>query len=216
MTDEEIDLLRKWLLQQPRPHSVRVTKLDGGVDEVLCSGPWTKVADTIEALQPEHLQALNEQKQTIRALRCDDIGGDWGSGELGERPSRKAAKPPETELPAIPAAAMDPESARFLLFARIMADQYKLTTQIAFQTLSDIVASTERSREGVERAKELFYRSQIKLLEDQLKQAQQEPEPEPQGDIGSQIVGSVLGGIMQGQAAKAEAAAHASNGKGQA
>lgn len=204
------EALRQWLMQQPRPASVRVTKLDGGVDEVVCGGAWTKIAETVEALQPDHLQALNDHKQTIRALRCDDLSEDWTPE--AERPMRgRPPKAPETDLPHIPAAAMDPESARFVLFARIMSEQYRSTTQIAFQTLSDIVASSERSREGVERAKELFYRSQIKLLEDQLKAAQQDPQNDSPGDLGSQILGSVLGGVMQGQAS---AAAAPPNGKG--
>jgi hypothetical protein len=209
--NDSTEQLRKWLMQQPRPHSVRVTSLDGGVHDVVCGTPWTNTADTVASLQPEHLQALNAEKQTIRALRVADLSEDWSPDD--EKPVRRPPPPAMPEF-AIPAAAMDPESARFVLFARLLSEAYKHSTQVAFEKLSDIVEAMARRAEAGDRAREAVNRAHVKMLEEQIKALGEEPAEQP-NDLMGAIVSSALGGMMQGKAAAAAAPA-SSNGKGHA
>jgi hypothetical protein len=210
-SDDQTEQLRKWLMQQPRPHAVRVTSLDGGVHDVVCGTPWTNCADTVASLQPEHLQALNAEKQTIRALRVADLSEDWSPDD--HAPARRPPPPAMPEF-AIPAAAMDPESARFVLFARLISEAYKHSTQVAFDKLADIVEAMSRRAEAGDRAREAVNRAHVKMLEEQIKQLGEEPAEQPNDLLGT-IVSSALGGIMQGKAAKAAAPAPApTNGKG--
>jgi hypothetical protein len=213
--ETDLEQLRKWLMQQPRPHSVRVTSLDGGVHDVVCGTPWTNCADTVASLNPEHLQALNPEKQTIRALRVTDLSQDWSPDD---QPAVRRPPPPPSPDYGIPAAAMDPESARFVLFSRLISEAYKHSTQVAFEKLSDIVEAMNRRAEAGDRAREAVNRAHVKMLEEQIKALGEEPAEQP-NDLLSTIVSSALGGIMQGKAAAAApkaAAPSSSNGKGQA
>ena len=202
-------------MEQPRPSIVRVTKLDGGVDEVTCTGAWTKIADTIEALEPEHLQALNTEKQTIRATRAADLTDDWEHEPDETRAARRAPPPAMPDI-AIPAAAMDPETARWALFARLLSDAYKHSSQVAFERLAGIVEALVQRADNADRTREAFYRAHIKALEDQIREMGKEPSEEP-GDLVNTIVNSAIGGAIAGmQNGAAKTAAQAAAGAGKA
>lgn len=204
--------IRVWCMQHPRPAMVRCTNADGLVQEVLVQGAWTKLADTIQALQPELLEAVNQDKMLIRALRPNDISEDWGDSE----PEPRRPRTPTPSLRDIPITAGDPETQRFALVAQLLADAYKNANdshQTAFQHLVDIVNSSQRRSESVERAKDALHKVEVQRLRQQITEAGQEPEGSPEGELTLQsLLGAVLSGVNAGGGGAEPAAAP--NGKG--
>jgi hypothetical protein len=205
--------IRVWCMQHPRPAMVRCTNADGLVQEVLVQGAWTKLADTIHALQPELLEAVNSEKLLIRALRPNDISEDWGDDE---QPEARRPRTPTPSLRDIPITAADPETQRFALVAQLLADAYKNANdshQTAFQHLVDIVNSSQRRSESVERAKDALHKVEVQRLRQQITEAGQEPEGSPEGELTLQsLLGAVLSGVNAGGGGADPAAA--ANGKG--
>jgi hypothetical protein len=188
-----VDDLRAWGMQQPRPNLIRVTSADGQQHEVIPNGPWTKVAETLAALQPELLEAMADGK-LLRAVRPNDRSDDW-AGDASQ-PAARARVPSFTD--AIPITASDPETQRFALVAHLLADAYRFATTTAFAQLTEIVRSQAEKSEAVERARDQLYRAQIKALEDQLRSVGQEPQ-EGQ-ELLTNMVGQFLGGMQAGRA----------------
>jgi hypothetical protein len=197
------DQIKHWLMQTPRPAFVRVTDDQGGVNEVVCGqSTWVKCAETIASMRPDLLQALTAEKQVVRALRPADYAEDWAP-EDEPAPARRA--PP---APTIPLANLDPESARFALFAQLLAEAYRHSSDVAFGRLSDMVEAMNRRAENVERTREAMYRAHVKQLEEALRQAGAEPPEAPNGEL----LQNMLGGLLQG-ALMAKAGAPVPNGK---
>jgi hypothetical protein len=204
--------IRVWCMQHPRPAMVRCTNADGLVQEVLVQGAWTKLADTIHALQPELLEAVNQEKMLIRALRPNDISEDWGADDQPE-PRRPRAAPPS--LRDIPITASDPETQRFALVAQLIADAYRHANEAhdtAFQHLVEIVNAATRRSESVERAKDALHKLEVQRLRQQITEAGETPEGSPEGELTLQsLLGAVLSGVNAGGGTNPAAGA---NGKG--
>lgn len=201
--------IRVWCMQNPRPSVVRVTNADGQQQEVVVQGQWTKLADTLATLQPELLEALNADKQLIRAIAPNDLSEDW---EPDERPRATSARRTSSGESAgsfvgIPIPVSDPETARFVLMGKLLADAYKdanTARDAAFQHLVDIVNSAHKRSESVERAKDALHKLEIQRLRQQVEAAGQEPAPSPEGELTLQnLLGVLLQGMGAGQAADA-------------
>lgn len=178
------DDLRRWCMEQPRPHLVRVHAQDGAVHEVLCAGPWTKVGETLAALQPDQLQAVSADGKVLRAIRPGDESADWSE------PVDRARVP---TLEAVPITAADPETQRFALVAQLLANAYRHSTDIAFSQLVALVDAQNARAGAVERAQEQLHKAHIRQLEDQLRAAGQEPADG--GDLMAQMLGTFIGGM---------------------
>jgi hypothetical protein len=203
--------LKAWLMQQPRPAFVRVTSMDGQVNEVSCTtSTWPKTSETIAALQPELLQAFNVEKQMLRAVRPnDDASDDWQEDDSDPEGPRV---PP---LRDVPITASDPETQRFALVAQLIAQAYQHSNSVAFDRLAQIAEGLMARSEAVERMRDQVYRTHIKQLEEQIKALGQEPEQDAMG----QMLGNFLGGMGLGNQASAPAPAAptpngSTNGKG--
>ena len=183
------DDIRSWCMQQPRPHAVRCTNVDGLCQEVLVQGPWTKVGETIHALRPELLEALTVTSQLIRALRPNDVSDDWTADEQ-PKPARAESVPLD-----LPIMSLDPESQRFALFAKLVAEAYRHSTDVAFARLVDVVDASNRRAEIVERAREAFYRSHVRQLEEQIRSKGEEPEG---GEVEGLNLQTMLGALFAG------------------
>ena len=205
--------IRVWLMQHPRPSLVRCTNEEGMSQEVLVQGAWTKLADTIQALQPELLEALTPEKTLIRALRPNDLSDEWDdeSQPQPRRPRGAAASSPS--FASIPITAADPETQRFALVANLLADAYKHANEAhdaAFQHLVEIVNSANKRSETVERARDSLHRAEITRLRQQITEAGQDPVSGAGDELTLQtILGAVLGGAQTAGASDAGA-----NGKG--
>lgn len=203
--------IRCWCMQHPRPALVRCTNVDGMVQEVLVQGAWTKLADTIHALQPELLEALTADKSLIRALRPNDLSEEWEEDQ--EPTPRRARAASAPSFANIPITAADPETQRFALVAQLLADAYKHANtahDAAFQHLVEIVNSANRRSETVERARDSLHKAEIARLRQQITEAGQEPVGAGDELTLQTILGAVLGGAQQGGASEPST----TNGKG--
>ncbi len=183
--------IHKWLMTSPRPARVRVTDMEGAVSDVLCGQTtWVKLAETIEAMQPDQLQALNEQGAILRAIRPNDHSEDWSSEEEPPRNSKPRMVPPAIDIPI---ADMDPETKRLLLVARLIADAYRHSTDVAFERLAELVEAGNRRAEAVDQAREAMYRTHVRQLEQQVKALGEQPAEAPNDLLGSMIAAAVQG-----------------------
>lgn len=199
------DQIRQWLMQHPRPAIVRVTDEHGAINDVLCGqSTWVKVADTIETMRPEMIQALNQAKEILRAARPADMSEDWTpeDGDDEPTPARKqsSSSPPAPSPMEIPFDRLDGESARFALFARLQSDAYRFATETAFNTLAGIVADLTRNQTNVDRAREQLYKAHVRQLEEALKAAGQDVPEQPGGDMMQAMLGTFLSSMMAGGA----------------
>lgn len=179
--------IRAWLMQTPKPALVRV-HLEGGEKHDLKCGSaasvgWKKLSETILALPWDRLEAFDEEETLIRATAAG----------MDEEDESTGTAPPNIAVPV----GMDSETARLTLVAQLLANAYRHSTDVAFQRLSDLITAMQRSTEDAERARESFYKAQIKSLETQLRAAGQEPAQ------GNDMVMGMLANFLGGQAAAA-------------
>lgn len=205
MNEEEI---RLWCMQQPRPHSVRVTDVEGVMNDVICGlSTWVKVSETIAALRPDLLQAMTQDGKLIRALRPNDVSTDWTPSE--ERTPR-AVRVPEY---SIPIQNMDPEAQKLQLVANLIAQAYRHSTDVAFERLSQMVETMAARQESVERTRESMYRAHVRQLEEQIKALGQDPAESPTDLLGGLVQSFMQGAAMGGSPPAAAPPAAAPNGK---
>jgi hypothetical protein len=190
--------IKTWLLKQPRPAVVRVTDEHGAIHDVVCGqSTWVKVAETVEAMRPELINALNSSKEVLRALRPADMSEDWTDDDDDEQPAA-AMRPSAPVVPEIPFDRLDGESARFVLFARLISEAYRHSNEVAFTRLAGIVENLTRNQGNVDRAREQMYRAHVRQLEEALKAANVEVPEQPGGDMMQAMLGGFLQSMMAG------------------
>lgn len=146
--------IRFWLMRQPRPAMVRVLcGTERTTVPVAAGQSWANVAQTIEALAPDLLEALDTNGNTIRATRGDDDGDEAELGR-GSTASAPVAPPPAVPIQQL---IIDPETARFELFARLLVEVTKHATEqaragneVAFAKLVDIANIMGKRGEALE------------------------------------------------------------------
>lgn len=207
------DQIRQWCMQAPRPAKVRVTDADDIVNEVICGvTPWTKVGETIAALRPELLQALDDKGNLLRAVRPGELSEDWNLVE--ENKPRKSQQGP-AGVEGVRIEDLDPESKRMALVATLIANAYRHSTDVAFERLAELFDNLNRRQDNVERTREQMYRAHVKQLEEQLHGAGIEPADAPQGglELLMRMAEGFLGGMNQGSGETPPARPPAPNGK---
>lgn len=190
--------IRGWLLQLPKPHTVRVT-VDGGEPQTLKPGrSYAKLADTIVALGADLVEALDKDNSVIRATRM----------QAEEAQRSDAAAVPEG-LKA------DPNALMLTHFANLVHRAYEHSTEIAFTKMVELVDKMNDRADGIEQRLERAEARNRALLQDavdaELDRAQEVAAAgaSGEGDIGQQLIGGFLSGAMTKQQAKP-----AANGKG--
>jgi len=127
--------IRAWLIQQPKPTALRVT-LDGEARIInVGTQTWARIASTVCALEPQLIEALDERGGVLRATR----------GETDD-----TAPEAPTHTPAGPPAMVD--TATMQLVARLLADAYKHSTEVAFERLANLFDVVSRRTENLERS----------------------------------------------------------------
>lgn len=193
--------IRGFLLQLPKPHSVRVS--GDGEPQVLKPGrSYAKLADTIAALSPELVELLDKDGAVIRATRLD----------TEEAQRSDAAVIPEG-LKA------DPHALMLTHFADLVHRAYQHSSEIAFTKLVELVDKMNDRADGIEQRLERAESRNRALLQDQVDAEFERAQDvaaaaasgDGSGDLGQQLVGSFLSGAMNGKAAGAKPVA---NGKG--
>jgi hypothetical protein len=176
--------IRSWLLQQPRAASLRVVTGKEKQDITVAGQSWAKLAATIEAMQPDQIQALDVGGNLLRAVRPADV-------DETEAPEEEKAA-----ATAIPATAYDPETVRFELVAKLLAEAHKFSTGVAFEKIVLIVDAQNRRNETLERTLASAEKLIRRQSEDLLDEANQK---EAEGGLVKEMVNGFLSSAMGGE-----------------
>lgn len=142
--------IRRWLLLNPKPAVVRYTPPDGVPQEVKVHGPLTRMAQTLEALAPELMEALGPTGDVLRAVRPND-------------------EPTRTEQAQLPAVLSDdPQAAMFMMFARELARAYEYSTEIAFVKIVELVERMNDRSDSIEQRLERAESKARRVLEERI------------------------------------------------
>jgi hypothetical protein len=229
--------VRAWLLQQPKPAMVRITDANDGQQEIETppgQTSWARVGESIEALEPVLVEALNDKGKLIRALRVNPED-DEQEPPPSARPTY--ASPPPTHVPyVVPGAAgADPETARLVAFAGLISEAYRHSTETAFARMSEMNATAfarmvdlfERVNERAATSERVSLETMQALRDAYVENINTRSEAaeeviaareavaaaagsNPSGDLLTDIVGAFAGGI---NASKPAPEPPASNGK---
>jgi hypothetical protein len=158
----DVNALRSFLVQSPRPAKILVTCGDGETKEILppknVGGiTWAGLARSIETLDPAKVELFDASDKLIRAQRFDA-----GTPDV------------ESTLPEI--LKRDSESARIALFAQLIAGAYKFSVETAFTKMVEL---TERLDSRLERMEVRLERAETqyrKEMQDRINEAFDEAE----------------------------------------
>jgi len=193
--------LENWLRRRPRPSRLRMTLASGDLRELSCESvrSWAVVAQSVSALDPDVIEALDASGAIIRVLSPDDM----------VKPERAAAPPPP---PAPKVLSQDPETRRLEVVAGLLADAYRHSTEVAFGRMVDLFAAVNERSEHLEKSLENMHKLMRRALQDQyddaVEAAAQVQQPQKDGFGLEDLAKAFVGGTAQ--------APHATNGKGHA
>jgi hypothetical protein len=189
--------IRAWLLQQPRASSLRVTCGKEKSDISVAGQSWAKLAATVEAMQADQLQALDVGGNVLRAVRPADVD------DAEDKPAAEAEAPS-----IVPAHAYDPETLRFELVAKLLADAHKFSVGVAFEKIVMIVDAQNRRSESLERAlasAERLLRKQAEDLFDEAQDAKAEGAADPLKEMAVGFLKGAMGTDAPSSNGKAKA-----------
>lgn len=122
-------LIRRYLIREPRPSKLRITTDEGIQEMQLPDVPkWADVAESVDALNSSLIEMLDDKGKLIRAFKAETYQGD----------------DEEDAIIAQKNLAQDAETARFTLVARLLADAYKFSTEVAFDKLVGLLDGLSR------------------------------------------------------------------------
>lgn len=176
--------IRGWLLQQPRPALIRLTTGDGEPQELKPGRSFARTAESIEALNPELIEALDSNGKLLRATNLREP----------EHATQAAAVPAELTG--------DPQAAMLTHFSNLIARAYEHSTDVAFQKLVEVVERigdrADAIEQRLERAESAWRRAVREQIDDAFDRADEHAEraAEQQGDIGGELVKQFMGGAL--------------------
>jgi hypothetical protein len=156
----DAEVLEVWLKKKPKPKAIRLT-VNGETLPIIKLQPgqtWLPIAESLVAKGPELIEALDADECFIRAITDD---------QLDERAASSPARvtPVRVQLPT----PTDPESARFVLVAQLLAEAYRHSNDVAFQAMVDLFEASNRRAETTERTVDHLSKLLRKAAEQQLK-----------------------------------------------
>lgn len=180
-------VLRGWLLQVPKPQTIRVT-VEGERTEIKPGKQsYARLAETIVALDPELVECLGTDGDVLRAKRMNDV---------------EAQRSDAAPMPAI--LQTDPHAAMLTHFANLIHRAYEHSTEIAFTKLAEITDKMGDRADAIEKRLERTEAVNRKMLQDQVddaferaqEQADRAVEEAANGsaDLGGQLLTSFMGG----------------------
>lgn len=199
--------IRTWLLAQPKPAALRLSCADDQTHEVevVPGGSWARLAESIAAMEPVRIEALDGKGKLIRAVKPAEHQEVDEDDEL-EQPARPSSS-------GNPLAGDDAETRRFRLVAELIAAAYRHSTDVAFAKMTDMFGAMNHRADvlasSLETTNKMLRKSYEDQLQAQIDAAQAETELANKKDGLEDIIGAVVTGAMQGQAEKAAAAAGA-------
>jgi hypothetical protein len=136
--------IRRWLLQQPKPHSLRVTS--GEDIQVLEFGTqkFVQVAASIEALDPEKIEALDANGKLLRAIKAEQfetpVEEEEDDGSSGAAASKSQGKQLEREMVMLSK------------FGELLAAAYQHSTNVAFTKMVELFEAVAKRGESLEKS----------------------------------------------------------------
>lgn len=170
MSAATVEKIRRWMLKSPRPETVRVRSSDDDTHDfpVGASVRWASLAESVNALDPVTIQCLNKSGTVERAIKV----ASWEPDD--SKPAATQHEVAPVELPD------DPETARFVLVARLLAEAHKFATGVAYDKLASIVETMSTRMDHLEqkadRSDERYRQEMYDRMEDMLEQAAQQAE----------------------------------------
>ena len=182
--------IRGWLLIQPRPTTIRVTTVDGEIKKLTIASTWAAIAQSIEAMGAELLEALDENDNLLRAVKVASLDEEQGENK-GDSAVTKAI-------------AIDGETERFRLFATLISDAYKYGYEVAFTKMVELFGAVNARTESIEKSLSSTERMLRRSYEDNLK-LQMERAAAEGGEGGlMSFLSSFLGGMNSAKSESGE------------
>lgn len=190
--------VRTWLLTRPRGTKLLLKSGDKVHETQIESDQnWTKLAESVETIDPETLEIYSADGKLIRAAKRANFEEPDGEEET------------ETEAAKRIKAAADAETERFRIFSDHIAQAYRFATEVAFERMVDLFAAVNRRSESLEKSLDATHRLLGKAYQEQVDTALEQAENQ---DPLSNLVGAFVQGSSQ--AAMEQAAAKSpTNGK---
>ena len=186
-------VVRGWLLQQPRPAFVRLTADDSQVHELDCTATrsWAALAQSCVAVEPSLLECFDGARKLLRAVRAAELEQSTGSS------SSQGMAASSSRLD-------DPETARFKLFAQLLAEAYRHSNEVAFAKLVELYEAQVKSAQQTNKEVENLLKLLRREWEEKLAAAEEQQE-----DPLTAAASAFLAGAQQGASAP-----NGANGKG--
>lgn len=188
--------IRGFLLQHPKPNLVRLHG-DGEPQDLKPGKSYAKTAESIAAIAPDLIEALDAGGKLLRAMRTTDA-------EFEQR----------VDVPVPQLLAMDSNAAMLTHFANLLAGAYKHSTDVAFTKLVEVVERIGDRAEAIEsrleRQEALNRRQQQQYVDDALAAAEElaekaREEAEAAGGK-DELLSNLAGAFLGGMGGKAQAA----------
>lgn len=207
--------IRNWLICQPRPASIKLSG-EGEPRTIVIKSwmSWARTATTVAALNPDLIEAYDENGELIRAANATQIEGPEDAVDNNPCvPSLYTASSTKNAQP------FDPETQRFELFAKLLGEAYervaeahKFSTQVAFDKMVDLFAAVNRRSESLEKSLDGTHKLLRRAWQDSLEQAVEQAKAGEDGE------GGFLGDLVKSYVSSAVAggAPTPTNGKAKA
>jgi hypothetical protein len=158
-------LVRSWIMQTPRPHSLRCTT-QGDRQSVVCgASTWSDTTSTVLALNPDTIEALDATGNVLRASPFIDIVEPELEPEHAATLAPPPAAPTEPRMNLAELVGDDGESRRFALFAQLLSDAYRHANDVAFAKIAEISQQQMERASSAERTLDQFIRAEQLRLE---------------------------------------------------
>lgn len=202
-----VEKLRGFLIGLPKPSMVRIY-VDGEPSELKVNNrSYRKLAETIDAMDAERLECLDEKGQLLRAMRLD---------------TAEARRSDAAEIPAV--LATDPHAAMVTHCANLIHRAYEHSTEVAFARLVEVMDRMNDRSASIEQRLERAEAYARRLRDDQVQDAFDRAEEiaaaaaeqqQGAGGLGDQLAHAWLSGRLnrQGPPAKPNGTANGA-GKG--
>jgi hypothetical protein len=195
-------LVRSWLLSRPRPASLKLKSQDAYNELPIEDSPnWAKLAESIETMDPDSIEAYDKDGKLLRAQKSDFFEDESDDPVV----AREKAK-------------LDAETERFRCYSDHLAQAYRFATEVAFERMVDLFAAVNRRSEALEKSLDATHRLLGKAYQEQVDTAL---EQATSGDPLDNIVGAFVQGAAQGRidsamkTASSPSKKNGSNGKGE-
>lgn len=180
--------LRGFLMRHPRPASVRANLLDGTSKTVAVDPKisWVQLAAYVGDLEPQTIECLDQEGLVLRGTSFEHLD-DADDLEEGIEVSHHS---PTTARIVTPD---DPQSKQLVLFAQLLADAYRHTTDVAFDKMISLFEQVNKRYELTEKSLERMQKMVERLTESRIVAAEKAEE-----DFGlSELAEAFRGGQAQ-------------------